>query len=66
MPVRTHTNDLVHGKRVRVWFEAKDDSPEAVKAMFEEVAAYRQKQKLDRAARVTKQSFRKVKVSKNA
>jgi len=66
MPLRTHTNDLVHGKRVRVWFEAKDDSPEAAKAMFDELAEYRRKQKLDKAAKVTKQSFRKQKAPKNA
>jgi len=61
MPIKTHTNDLVHGKRVRVWFEAKDDSPEAAKAMWAELTEYQRKQKLAKAAKMTRQSYRKKK-----
>jgi len=63
MPLRTHVSRRIHGKRVRVEFEAKDESPEAVVAMFAERKAFQLAQKAIAAAKVTRTSFRKKKKS---
>ena len=63
MPLRTYVNRIIHGKRERVAFEAKDDSPEAVAAMFAEVRDFRLARKRTQAAKVTRTSFRKRKDS---
>jgi hypothetical protein len=52
---------MIHGKRVRVEFEAKDDSREAMVAMFAELTAFQLAQKKIAAAKVTRTSFRKKK-----
>lgn len=61
MPLRTHVSRMIHGKRVRVEFEAKDDSREAMVAMFAELTAFQLAQKKIAAAKVTRTSFRKKK-----
>ena len=61
MPLRTHVNRMIHGKRERVEFEAKDDTPEGVAAMFAEVRGFRLAEKRVQAAKVTRTSFRKRK-----
>ncbi|MEP7350502.1 MAG: hypothetical protein ABI668_11220 [Sphingorhabdus sp.] len=66
MPLRTHVNRMNHGKRERVEFEVKDDSREAVDAMFAEASAFRLAQKTADATKVTRTSFRNKKVPKNA
>jgi len=65
MPPRTHAYRICHGKRDRVVFEAKDDSPEAVAAMFAELNAFHAAAKKARAASVTRTAYRKGK-SKDA
>lgn len=61
MPLRTHLNVMHHGKRIRVEFEATDDSPEAVKAMFAERAEYQRQLRAQAAAKLTRNAFRKPK-----
>jgi hypothetical protein len=59
MPLKTHASYLHHGKRVRVEFEAKDDSREAVDAMFAELAAFHRERRGLAAAKTTRQAYRK-------
>ena len=66
MPLRFGTSYMRHGKRVRVWFEAKDDSREAEKAASAEMAEFQRARKAERASKVTRQAFRKEKSPKDA
>lgn len=65
MPLRTHLNVMRQGKRMRVEFAARDDSSEAVEAMFAERAEYQRQRQLEAAAKLTRQSFRKTKGSRD-